>query len=74
MFVLFTLAPDECDEAGRPVATADGAQVGIGSQQIVQDKAVPLPVYTVTTLDMVSEAGVRRKVLQTGIVKFMRKN
>ena len=72
MFVLFQLPPDECDETGRPVATADGAQVGIGSQQVVQNQAVPLPVYAVTALDMVSEAGVRRKILQTGIVEFVR--
>ena len=71
---LFALAADESDEAGGPVAVADGAQVRVRGKQIVQDEAVPLPVYAVATLDMVSEAGVRRKVLQAGIMELMRED
>ena len=72
--IFFYLLLNECDEAARPVATADGAQVGIRSQQVLHNKAVSIPVYTVTALNMVSEATFRRKVLQAGIVKFMRTN
>jgi hypothetical protein len=39
MFVLFQLSPNECDKADRPVATTDGAQVSIGSQQAVQNNS-----------------------------------
>ena len=37
----------------------------------MENKTVALPVDAVTALDMVSEAGVRRKVLQAGVVEFM---
>ena len=70
----FQFSSDESDKAGRPIATADGAQVGVGSQQVVQNEPVPLTVYSVAAFDMVSKAGVRRQVYQAGIVEFMRKN
>ena len=57
---LFCLPPDERDEAGGPVTTADGSQVRVRSQQVIQDQAIALAGNAMPTLDVISEMQVWR--------------
>lgn len=38
----------------------------------MQHQSVALSIYAITTLDMVSEAGIAGKIFQAGVMKFMR--
>ena len=68
---LLPLSPNESNEAGGPVATADGAQVGIGGEQVMQHQSIAFPVYAVTALDMVGKAHIVRKILQAGVMELV---
>jgi hypothetical protein len=72
LLYLFYLPPDECNEAGRPVTTANGPQVRVRGQQVIQDQAIALTGYAVTTLDVVSKMQVWGKIFKAGVMKLVR--
>src|SRR3989338_531791 len=74
IFGLLPLPPDECDETCGPVATADGAQVRVRGQQVVQHESVARSVNTISARNVIREAGVGRKILKARIMKLVREN